>query len=133
MMKLLYDFSMILFSLLVKLLQKSRPKIRQFVAGRKNTFQEIAKFKSENQSPIAWFHVASLGEYEQAKPVIKQLKSKKPAFTVVLSFYSPSGYENVRKKKFRVTELQKLINTSKRIQLARFKRKNKQHNFARAR
>ncbi len=99
MMKLLYDFSMILFSLLVKLLQKSRPKIRQFVAGRKNTFQEIAKFKSENQSPIAWFHVASLGEYEQAKPVIKQLKSKKPAFTVVLSFYSPSGYENVRKKK----------------------------------
>ena len=98
-MKLLYDFSMTLFSVLVKLLQNSQPKIKAFVEGRKNTFRVIQNFKVINQSPVAWFHVASLGEYEQAKPVIKQLKEKKPNLSVVLTFYSPSGYENVKKKR----------------------------------
>ncbi|SIS49485.1 3-deoxy-D-manno-octulosonic acid transferase [Belliella pelovolcani] len=98
-MKLLYDFSMTLLSILVKLLQNSRPKIRAFVEGRKNTFREIQTFKENTKNPVAWFHVASLGEYEQAKPVIKQLKEEKPDLSIVLTFYSPSGYENVKKKK----------------------------------
>ncbi|XFE76689.1 glycosyltransferase N-terminal domain-containing protein [Algoriphagus halophilus] len=42
---------------------------------------------------MAWFHVASLGEYEQAKPVIAKLKQEKPSLFILVSFFSPSGYD----------------------------------------
>lgn len=98
-MKLIYNFSMELFSILTNLLQNTNPKLKLFVKGRKKVWQVLEDFKKTSKQPIVWFHVASLGEYEQAKPVIHQLKKQKPDFSVVVSFFSPSGYENVRKKK----------------------------------
>ncbi|MFD2035672.1 3-deoxy-D-manno-octulosonic acid transferase [Belliella marina] len=98
-MKLIYDFSMRLFLVIVNLFKNSNPKIRLFVDGRKNVFETLSNFRTNNQSPVSWFHVASLGEYEQAKPVISQLKKQRPEIAIVVSFFSPSGYENAIKKK----------------------------------
>ena len=88
-----------LFSIITLLLQNTNPKLELFVKGRKNVWQALQDFKKTSIQPIAWFHVASLGEYEQAKPVIKQLKKQKPEYSIIVSFFSPSGFENVRKKK----------------------------------
>lgn len=70
-------------------------KARNWVDGRKAVFDEI-KSKVNPQEKKIWFHCASLGEFEQARPVIELFKQRNPAFKVLLTFFSPSGYE-VRK------------------------------------
>ena len=66
------------------------PKARLWVDGRKH----FPVFNSEKKK--IWFHCASLGEFEQGRPVLESLKEKFPQYEIVLSFFSPSGYE-VRK------------------------------------
>ena len=51
------------------------------------------KSKIENRQPVAWFHCASLGEFEQGRPVIEKFRETFPAYKIVLTFFSPSGYE----------------------------------------
>jgi 3-deoxy-D-manno-octulosonic-acid transferase len=70
-------------------------KIKQGVAGRKglldkleNSFQQQA-----NGRPVAWFHAASLGEFEQGRPVMESFRSQYPEHFILLTFFSPSGYE----------------------------------------
>ena len=70
-------------------------KLKQGVVGRQETFIKLKNNISTNDKTF-WFHCASLGEYEQGLPVFEALKSKHPNYKVVLSFFSPSGYE-VRK------------------------------------
>ncbi len=67
-----------------------KSKARQWVSGRKKEIPSISSKK------VAWFHCASLGEFEQGRPVIEKLKDKHPEYSIVLTFFSPSGYE-VRK------------------------------------
>jgi 3-deoxy-D-manno-octulosonic-acid transferase len=69
------------------------PKIRHFLAQRSDLFSKLADFRAAHPGPLTWFHVASLGEYEQAKPVITALKDSEPETWVVVSFFSLSGYE----------------------------------------
>lgn len=64
--------------------------------GRKNLFTNLSNQLPAKTGKTVWFHCASLGEFEQGRPVIEQLKKEHPEHTIVLSFYSPSGYE-VRK------------------------------------
>jgi 3-deoxy-D-manno-octulosonic-acid transferase len=73
------------------------PKLKLFVDGRTKVFSTLSKHISANDRVI-WFHVASLGEYEQAVPIIKELKKQHPIHKIVVSFFSPSGYE-VKKDK----------------------------------
>jgi len=73
-------------------------KLRQMVQGRKGVFERLQAFRLTAPGPIAWFHVASLGEYEQAKPVIRAFCESRPEWRVVVSFFSPSGYEHVIKR-----------------------------------
>lgn len=73
-------------------------KIRQFLAAREGLFASLADFRAAHPGPLTWFHVASLGEYEQAKPVIVELKAKEPKTWIVVSFFSPSGYEPASKR-----------------------------------
>ncbi|MBA4135404.1 MAG: 3-deoxy-D-manno-octulosonic acid transferase [Flavobacterium sp.] len=69
--------------------------MKLFVNGRKNVFKTLnEKIKAEDKT--IWFHAASLGEYEQGLPVMEQIKAKYPNHKIVLTFFSPSGYE-VRK------------------------------------
>lgn len=71
------------------------PKINLFVAGRRVVFSTLtAKIKPDDKT--IWFHAASLGEYEQGLPVIEKIKIKYPNHKIIVSFFSPSGYE-VRK------------------------------------
>lgn len=74
------------------------PKIRYFLEQRRNLFPKLAAFRDSHPGPLTWFHVASLGEYEQAKPVIVALKAKEPNSCIVVSFFSPSGYEPTSKR-----------------------------------
>ena len=72
-------------------------KVRYFVAGQKQVFQQLKNCLQPEKKNI-WFHVSSLGEYEQALPLIEYIKSKYPDYQIILTFFSPSGYE-VKKDK----------------------------------
>lgn len=65
------------------------------VTGQRNTWQ-ILNEKIDSKKKWLWFHAASLGEFEQGRPIIERLKKEFPQYSVIVSFYSPSGYE-VRK------------------------------------
>jgi 3-deoxy-D-manno-octulosonic-acid transferase len=94
-MLFLYNLLLLFASQVVKLLALFNPKMKLFVNGRKNVFGSIREtIKSEDKT--IWFHAASLGEYEQGLPVIEQIKLKYPSHKIVVTFFSPSGYE-VRK------------------------------------
>jgi 3-deoxy-D-manno-octulosonic-acid transferase len=95
-MLFLYNLIIILASLVVKLVALFSPKVKLFVNGRKEVFSILQSKLNPNDKTI-WFHAASLGEYEQGLPVIEKIKIHYPNHKLVVSFFSPSGYE-VRKK-----------------------------------
>lgn len=71
------------------------PKMKLFVNGRKTVFQTLEQ-KIKSSDKTIWFHAASLGEFEQGLPVMEKIKEKFPNHKIVVTFFSPSGYE-VRK------------------------------------
>lgn len=72
------------------------PKARLFVMGRKGLLAHIKAKMAPETRPRIWMHCASLGEFEQGRPVLEQLRKQYPSYAIVLTFFSPSGYE-VRK------------------------------------
>ena len=94
-MLFLYNSIILLASQIVKLAALFSPKIKLFVNGRKEVFSILETKINPNDKTI-WFHAASLGEYEQGLPVIEKIKEKFPNHKIVITFFSPSGYE-VRK------------------------------------
>lgn len=84
--------------LLIKFAGLFNNKVRRGIAGRKRLFEElILSTNALNRTgKLVWFHSASLGEFEQAKPIIKKLKLEKK-LTILITFFSPSGYDNSRK------------------------------------
>ena len=94
-MLFLYNLIVQIASFLLKIVAVFSPKIKLFVEGRKSVF-EILESKINANDKTIWFHAASLGEYEQGLPVIERIKEKFPNHKIVLTFFSPSGYE-VRK------------------------------------
>ncbi len=68
------------------------PKMKLFVDGRKETFGFLEGAITKNNSVI-WMHAASLGEFEQGLPIIEKLKTEYPSYKIVVTFFSPSGYE----------------------------------------
>jgi len=71
-------------------------KAKAFSAGRRDIFKRLTAVLSSNTAPIIWVHCASLGEFEQGRPVIENLKVEFPHYKILLTFFSPSGFE-VRK------------------------------------
>jgi 3-deoxy-D-manno-octulosonic-acid transferase len=71
-------------------------KIRKIVAGIPKSFA-ILKAQIKSTDRVVWFHAASLGEFEQGRPLIERLRRTHPEYKILLTFFSPSGYE-VRKK-----------------------------------
>ena len=94
-MLFLYNLIIQIASFLLKIVAVFSPKIKLFVEGRKSVF-EILESKINATDKTIWFHAASLGEYEQGLPVIERIKEKFPNHKIVVTFFSPSGYE-VRK------------------------------------
>lgn len=91
-MFLMYNFIVLLAAATVKILAFFSPKMKLFVEGRKNVFKTLNEKIKANDNTI-WFHAASLGEYEQGLPVMEQIRAKYPNHKIVLTFFSPSGYE----------------------------------------
>lgn len=94
-MHFLYNLAIQLTTFLLKFISIFSPKMKLFVDGRKEVFT-ILEQKITPQDQTIWFHAASLGEYEQGLPVIEKIKDKYPNHKIVVTFFSPSGYE-VRK------------------------------------
>lgn len=93
-----YRFGLFVISVLLPVAGIFNPKVRHFLQGRKSVFQKLTEFRKSNTGSLAWFHVASLGEYEQARPVIAELKKSRRDLKIAVSFFSPSGYDNVINK-----------------------------------
>ncbi|WP_430400064.1 3-deoxy-D-manno-octulosonic acid transferase [Flavobacterium sp.] len=91
----IYNFISIIASQIVKILALFSPKMKLFVDGRKDVFSTLQSKINASDKTI-WFHAASLGEYEQGLPVIEKVKIKYPSHKIIVTFFSPSGYE-VRK------------------------------------
>ncbi len=79
--------------LIIRLISPFHEKARKFADGRKNWRKDLSSKFKDNTRPVVWFHAASLGEFEQGRPVIEALKKDKPHIAILLTFFSPSGYE----------------------------------------
>jgi 3-deoxy-D-manno-octulosonic-acid transferase len=94
-MRILYNIGIVLFTWLAGTASPFNEKVRLWINGRKNWF-EILKQKISSQERYVWVHCASLGEFEQGRPVIEAIRKEKPHVKIIITFFSPSGYE-VRK------------------------------------
>jgi len=94
--QLIYDFGISFYQFGIFLGSFFNQKAKLIRKGRKQTFPILTEKLAQNTNPVAWFHVASLGEFEQGRPVIELFRKAFPNYKIVLTFFSPSGYE-VRK------------------------------------
>ena len=96
-MHLLYTIGIWLYSAGIWLSFPFNRKAAAWVKGRRGLFRELKEFSERSSGhPTAWFHCASLGEFEQGRTVIEGFRERNPEWLIVLTFFSPSGYE-VRK------------------------------------
>lgn len=91
-MSFLYNILIYVTRFFLRIIALFNKKIKLFVDGRKESFSIIENKISKNDKTI-WIHCASLGEFEQGRPIIEKLKTKYPNHKIVLTFFSPSGYE----------------------------------------
>jgi 3-deoxy-D-manno-octulosonic-acid transferase len=97
--KLIYNLFLFLYSAGIRIAALWNPKARKWLDGRKNIFTTINHQLSAINSKPVWMHCASLGEFEQGRPVLESLKAKDPELKIVLTFFSPSGYEVMKNYK----------------------------------
>ncbi|MEI7504005.1 MAG: glycosyltransferase N-terminal domain-containing protein, partial [Paludibacter sp.] len=91
----MYSFCIYAYGVLIALASLFNEKAKLMRKGQSRTF-DLLKEKLDPTARYVWFHAASLGEFEQGRPVIEALKKEQPDTKIVLTFFSPSGYE-VRK------------------------------------
>ncbi len=92
---IIYRFAIATYGFAARVMALWNAKARDFVEGRQEIDAKIAACKLENK-PVFWLHAASLGEFEQGRPVLESFKAANPDWKFVVSFFSPSGY-NLRK------------------------------------
>lgn len=92
---LLYNLFLIFFRIGIHIAALFNSKARKWVQGRKNIMQRL-RDQVSGQGPVVWMHCASLGEFEQGRPLLEAIRSEYPQYRILLTFFSPSGYE-VRK------------------------------------
>ena len=90
-MSIIYNCFVVLATYFISVIALFQYKMKLFITGRKETFQKLSKFK--NTDKVVWIHAASLGEFEQGRPIIETIKKDLPSYKIVLTFFSPSGYE----------------------------------------
>lgn len=91
-MPLLYNLGILLTDAAIHMAARFNPKARLWVRGRKDIFQKMAA-EIHPDAKIVWFHAASLGEFEQGRPVIEAFRVASPQYKILVTFFSPSGYE----------------------------------------
>jgi 3-deoxy-D-manno-octulosonic-acid transferase len=98
-MRLLYSLGICVFGLALRIAAIFNQKAKLWTSGRKDLFSKVEKSLENldrSQHPVIWFHVSSLGEFEQGRPLIEAIREDHPECKILLTFFSPSGYE-VRK------------------------------------
>lgn len=95
-MSILYNILISIFNKLLPVIGWFGAKLNLFANGRKTVFETLEKYFPA-QEQVLWFHCASLGEYEQGVPVMEVLKKKYPDHKLLVTFFSPSGYEAKKK------------------------------------
>lgn len=88
----IYNFGIALYRFGVKIVSCRNDKARLMIKGRTNTFK-ILQDKVDPEASYIWIHVSSLGEFEQGRPLIEMIKKNQPKKKILLTFFSPSGYE----------------------------------------
>ncbi|MEI6947034.1 glycosyltransferase N-terminal domain-containing protein [Paraflavisolibacter sp. H34] len=91
-----YNIFVAAYRLGVKIAATRNPKAAEWVAGRQRLWQELDQQLTPGE-PLIWIHSSSAGEFEQAKPVIERLKALYPSYKVLVTFFSPSGYNAARR------------------------------------
>src|ERR1039457_6202722 len=93
----IYTLSIHIYVFLIRVASLFNEKARKWIVGGKNIFEQITSDLKKNPSGkgnnLIWFHCASLGEFEQGRPIMETFRKKVPYHKLLLSFFSPSGYE----------------------------------------
>lgn len=94
-MKIIYQLAIQVFAFLIRFVAPFNHKLKLGEEGRKGLLDRLrASFRAQVAGrPVAWFHAASLGEFEQGRPVMEAYRSAYPDHFILLTFFSPSGYE----------------------------------------
>ena len=91
----MYNIAIYLYLLAVKFVGLFNKKVKLMRKGHKEVF-DILRKQIDKDAQYLWFHAASLGEFEQGRPLIERIRKAHPQYKILLTFFSPSGYE-VRK------------------------------------
>jgi 3-deoxy-D-manno-octulosonic-acid transferase len=90
-MSIIYNCIVLVATFFISVIALFQKKMKLFIVGRKESFQKLSGLKKDDKT--IWIHVASLGEFEQGRPIIENIKKAHPTYKIVLTFFSPSGYE----------------------------------------
>lgn len=92
-MRIVYTLTILVYGLAIRVASLFNRKAAQWIAGRRNIFVRLQEFRESDPSPVIWFHFASLGEFEQGRSLLERMKEVYPEHRILLTFFSPSGYE----------------------------------------
>ncbi len=95
----LYNIFLSLYALAIRMYGLFNYKAKKWVTGRVGWEQQLKESLKPNEKRV-WIHCSSIGEYEQARPVIEAVKEQYPSYKTVVTFFSPSGYEAIKKNHF---------------------------------
>lgn len=96
----LYNISIACYGIALQLAAFFNAKAKLFVKGRKHILKHIKATLEADERQKIWIHCASLGEFEQGRPIIEAIKTQYPRYSIVLTFFSPSGFEVKKKYEF---------------------------------
>ena len=88
-----YNILLFIYKSSIHLASVRNNKAKLWINGRKNIFEHLTNSLGTHNSEVIWFHCSSLGEFEQGRPVIEKIKSQFPTYKILLTFFSPSGFE----------------------------------------
>lgn len=88
----IYNIAILLYGWAIRLVSIRHRKAQLWVTGRKQLLERMAE-AIDPKSRIVWLHAASLGEFEQGRPIIEALRKEHPEYKILVTFFSPSGYE----------------------------------------
>lgn len=91
-MRWLYNIGIQGYYLLIRISSLRNKKAQKWINGRRDIFTKLQQTIVPGE-PLLWFHASSLGEFEQGRPVIESIKQRNPGYKILLTFFSPSGYE----------------------------------------